>query len=207
MASIPNSFFAFFTVDCFAPFGPMFLDVLVHLMFRTLSTFLFAHLIFVHISPLLDHIVHFLQHRHIYGAIGQYGHFHSGSRHKNYSNLVNSLIYFQVILLVYAVIPFPLYLCIISCGFYSFFFELLASPSSASSSLNSASAPTFRPGTKAAIHICVHLLGIHLYILTQVRQRKTFLKVGQSLLARKDLELETQFKAIIFKNNFIGQFH
>ncbi|VDL82085.1 unnamed protein product [Nippostrongylus brasiliensis] len=27
-----------------------------------------------------------------------------------------------------------------------------------------------------------------------VRQRKTFLKVGQSLLARKDLELETQFK-------------
>lgn len=28
----------------------------------------------------------------------------------------------------------------------------------------------------------------------KVRQRKTFLKVGQSLLARKDLELETQFK-------------
>jgi len=52
----------------------------------------------------------------------------------------------------------------------------------------------FRTGTKTAIHLCIHLLGIHLYILTQVRQRKTFLKVGQSLLARKDLELETQFK-------------
>jgi hypothetical protein len=52
----------------------------------------------------------------------------------------------------------------------------------------------FQIGTKTAIHLCIHLLGIHLYILTQVRQRKTFLKVGQSLLARKDLELETQFK-------------
>ncbi|CAK5079689.1 unnamed protein product [Meloidogyne enterolobii] len=57
-----------------------------------------------------------------------------------------------------------------------------------------ASVVHFRTGTKTAIHLCIHLLGIHLYILTQVRQRKTFLKVGQSLLARKDLELETQFK-------------
>lgn len=102
----------------------------------------------------------------------------------------------QVILLVYAVIPFPLYLCIISCGFYSFLFEILAAPSATAQQqfADSSIVPSFRPGTKAAIHICVHLLGIHLYILTQVRQRKTFLKVGQSLLARKDLELETQFK-------------
>lgn len=49
-------------------------------------------------------------------------------------------------------------------------------------------------GIKLALHGCVHLLGIHLFILTQVRQRKTFLKVGQSLLARRDLEKETQFK-------------
>uniref|UniRef100_A0AC34F731 Guanylate cyclase domain-containing protein n=1 Tax=Panagrolaimus sp. ES5 TaxID=591445 RepID=A0AC34F731_9BILA len=53
---------------------------------------------------------------------------------------------------------------------------------------------TVPSGVKLALHFCVHLLGVHLFILTQVRQRKTFLKVGQSLLARKDLELETQFK-------------
>uniref|UniRef100_A0A914I6Y5 adenylate cyclase n=1 Tax=Globodera rostochiensis TaxID=31243 RepID=A0A914I6Y5_GLORO len=96
----------------------------------------------------------------------------------------------QVILLVYTVIPLPLYLCILICGIYSLLFELLSSPQ------NSALHGTgmLRPGTKAALHFCIHLLGIHLYILTQVRQRKTFLKVGQSLLARKDLELETQFK-------------
>jgi adenylate cyclase 9 len=49
-------------------------------------------------------------------------------------------------------------------------------------------------GIKIGLHICVHLLGVHLFVLTQVRQRRTFLKVGQSLLARRDLELETQFK-------------
>ncbi|KAL3097460.1 hypothetical protein niasHS_003908 [Heterodera schachtii] len=96
----------------------------------------------------------------------------------------------QVVLLVYTVIPLPLYLCILICAIYSLLFELLSSPQSPSSSLTA----LLRPGTKAALHFCVHLLGIHLYILTQVRQRKTFLKVGQSLLARKDLELETQFK-------------
>ncbi len=42
--------------------------------------------------------------------------------------------------------------------------------------------------------MCVHLLGIHIFILHQVRQRKTFLKIGQSLLARNDLEVEKQFK-------------
>ncbi|KAE9417941.1 hypothetical protein Angca_007328 [Angiostrongylus cantonensis] len=38
------------------------------------------------------------------------------------------------------------------------------------------------------------LLLFNCYLYLSVRQRKTFLKVGQSLLARKDLELETQFK-------------
>lgn len=49
-------------------------------------------------------------------------------------------------------------------------------------------------GIRFALHLCVHSLGFHLFILTQVCQRKTFIKVGQSLLARKDLEIETQFK-------------
>lgn len=91
----------------------------------------------------------------------------------------------QVILLVYTVIPLPFYLCIIIGISYSIVFEILVS-----SRIND----DVFIGAGIALHICIHLLGIHLFILTQVRQRKTFLKVGQSLLARRDLEIETQFK-------------
>ncbi|MFH4976993.1 hypothetical protein AB6A40_003702 [Gnathostoma spinigerum] len=92
---------------------------------------------------------------------------------------------FQVVLLIYTVIPLPLYLCIVIGILYSTLFVIL--------SANNVDY-TDHPGVKFILHLGIHLLGIHLFILTQVRQRKTFLKVGQSLLARKDLELETQFK-------------
>ncbi|ETN78434.1 adenylate/guanylate cyclase catalytic domain protein [Necator americanus] len=96
---------------------------------------------------------------------------------------------FQVVLLIYTVIPLPLYLCILIGVVYSCLFEML-----------SRNRVTYGDVSRIqlVLHIGVHLLGVHLFILTQiffkVRQRKTFLKVGQSLLARKDLELETQFK-------------
>lgn len=106
-----------------------------------------------------------------------------------------------MILLIYTVIPLPLYLCMLICGMYTVLFELLTTNSGAAEAGAAragaepvADISSTYPGTKLVLHVCVHLLGVHLYILTQVRQRKTFLKVGQSLLARKDLELETQFK-------------
>ncbi|KAI6195414.1 hypothetical protein M3Y96_01228800 [Aphelenchoides besseyi] len=120
----------------------------------------------------------------------------------------------KVILLVYTVIPLPLYLCVFFCLAYTSLFLLLTSESTTSDEYEGIyniynemeqQAPSIhnqKPlrigvlflGTKLALHLCIHLLGVHLFILTQIRQRKTFLKVGQSLLARKDLELETQFK-------------
>lgn len=87
---------------------------------------------------------------------------------------------------MYTVIPLPLYLCILIGIIYSALFEIL--------SYSKPDNFVIPSGVKLALHGCIHLLGVHLFILTQVRQRKTFLKVGQSLLARKDLELETQFK-------------
>ncbi|EYB95514.1 hypothetical protein Y032_0159g3308 [Ancylostoma ceylanicum] len=92
---------------------------------------------------------------------------------------------FQVVLLIYTVIPLPLYLCILIGVVYSCLFETLSRNRVAYGDVSH---------IQLVLHIGVHLLGVHLFILTQVRQRKTFLKVGQSLLARKDLELETQFK-------------
>ncbi|KAJ1367192.1 hypothetical protein KIN20_028054 [Parelaphostrongylus tenuis] len=92
---------------------------------------------------------------------------------------------FQVVLLIYTVIPLPLYLCILIGIAYSCLFETLSRNRVAYGDASH---------IHLVLHIGIHLLGVHLFILTQVRQRKTFLKVGQSLLARKDLELETQFK-------------
>ncbi|VDD91807.1 unnamed protein product [Enterobius vermicularis] len=92
---------------------------------------------------------------------------------------------FQVILLIYAFVPLPLYLCFIIGAIYSILFEKFAVSDIAETSI---------PGIKFILHIGMHLIGIHLFILTQVQQRKTFLKVAQSLLARKNLESETQFK-------------
>lgn len=92
---------------------------------------------------------------------------------------------FQVVLIIYTVIPLPLYLCILVGVIYSALFELLSS---------NGFEYVDKPGTKLVLHLGIHLLGVHLFILTQVRQRKTFLKVGQSLLARNDLILEAEFK-------------
>uniref|UniRef100_A0A915Q461 adenylate cyclase n=1 Tax=Setaria digitata TaxID=48799 RepID=A0A915Q461_9BILA len=90
-----------------------------------------------------------------------------------------------VVLLIYTVVPLPLYLCIFIGLIYSTLFEMIATDT-----VNY----TDTLGVKLILHLGIHLLGVHLFILTQVRQRKTFLRVGQSLLARKDLEMETQFK-------------
>lgn len=90
--------------------------------------------------------------------------------------------------MIYSVIPLPLYLCCFIGICYSGLFELLINSNRNEENYH------IRMGVRLALHGCVHLLGFHLFILTQVCQRKTFIKVGQSLLARKDLEIETQFK-------------
>ncbi|TKR77481.1 hypothetical protein L596_018448 [Steinernema carpocapsae] len=95
----------------------------------------------------------------------------------------------EVVLLIYTVIPLPIYICIVIGVAYSCIFELLCGRYR-----GSFSPVSLHVGMLALLHLGIHLLGLHLFILTQTRQRKTFLKVGQSLLARKDLELETQFK-------------
>ncbi|VIO92580.1 adenylate cyclase, type IX, putative [Brugia malayi] len=92
---------------------------------------------------------------------------------------------FQVVLLIYTVVPLPLYLCICIGLIYSILFEMITAGSMSYGDTL---------GVKLILHFGINLLGVHLFILTQVRQRKTFLRVGQSLLARKDLEMETQLK-------------
>lgn len=44
------------------------------------------------------------------------------------------------------------------------------------------------------MQVCIHLIGVHILIMTFVRMRGTFMKVGQSLLVRRQLEVEKQLK-------------
>ena len=74
-------------------------------------------------------------------------------------------------LLLYTVIPLPLYMCVLTGSVYTALFEVLTYNDRLHES----------PGVKFALHIAIHLLGIHIYILTQVRQRKTFIKVRHVL--------------------------
>ncbi|XP_073713847.1 adenylate cyclase type 9-like [Misgurnus anguillicaudatus] len=49
------------------------------------------------------------------------------------------------------------------------------------------------PG-RAILHLCAHIIGIHLFIMCEVRSRCTFLKVGQAIMHGKDLEVEKALK-------------
>ncbi|KRX18223.1 Adenylate cyclase type 9 [Trichinella nelsoni] len=86
----------------------------------------------------------------------------------------------ELVLLIYTVIPVPMYLCLLMAVVFSVMYEELC-------------AGAYKPVT-IVLHGLAHLLGAHIYTLTQVRDRKTFIKLGQSLLARHDLEIEKEFK-------------
>ncbi|XP_072527079.1 adenylate cyclase type 9 [Salminus brasiliensis] len=47
---------------------------------------------------------------------------------------------------------------------------------------------------KVLLHLCAHVIGIHLFIMSEVRSRSTFLKVGQAIMHGKDLEVEKALK-------------
>lgn len=87
----------------------------------------------------------------------------------------------EILMIMYTVIPLPLYVCIILGVCYSVLFEFF---------IGSAFALTPR----ILCHICVHLIGVHILVMTNVRMRGTFMKVGQSLLVRRQLEMEKQLK-------------
>lgn len=82
-----------------------------------------------------------------------------------------------MILLIYTVIPLPLYLCVLICLSYTGLFLILTTDQEAEEEFiltkNQLKIGALFLGTKLALHLCIHLLGVHLYILTQVVYSKT----------------------------------
>ncbi|XP_067353878.1 adenylate cyclase type 9 isoform X2 [Channa argus] len=115
----------------------------------------------------------------------------------------------EVLLLLYSVLHVRLYASVLLGLLYSILFETLGWLP-----LLQRSYDTTRWGTgfvgsgsdwegdtlswmvpaKALLHLCAHVIGIHLFIMSEVRSRSTFLKVGQAIMHGKDLQVEKALK-------------
>ncbi|XP_011306850.1 adenylate cyclase type 9 [Fopius arisanus] len=104
----------------------------------------------------------------------------------------------EIQLLIYTVIPMPLYACFGVCTIYSILFEFLTAYLYNQHKKTTISQPLEFDSTLLTIRIlmqiCIHIIGVHILIMTFVRMRGTFMKVGQSLLVRRQLEMEKQLK-------------
>nr|XP_053599652.1 adenylate cyclase type 9 isoform X2 [Plodia interpunctella] len=96
----------------------------------------------------------------------------------------------EILLIIYTLTPLPLFACVIIGLLYSVAFEVL------NIFLHLTEQQWQGPGmfVRVLLQLCVHIIGVHIYLMTFVRMRGTFMKVGQSLLVRKQLEMEKQLK-------------
>uniref|UniRef100_A0A3Q0SJ04 adenylate cyclase n=1 Tax=Amphilophus citrinellus TaxID=61819 RepID=A0A3Q0SJ04_AMPCI len=107
----------------------------------------------------------------------------------------------EVLLLLYSVLHVRLYASVLLGFLYSIFFESLGWLHLTQVGEKwSLAAPSdwdtlrWLGPAKALLHLCAHAIGIHLFIMSEVRSRSTFLKVGQAIMHGKDLEVEKALK-------------
>lgn len=107
----------------------------------------------------------------------------------------------EVLLLLYSVLHIRLYASLMLGLVYSVLFESLGwlhfTEKEGSWGLTTVSTwETLKwlGPAKALLHLCAHAIGIHLFIMSEVRSRSTFLKVGQAIMHGKDLEVEKALK-------------
>ncbi|XP_024914298.1 adenylate cyclase type 9 isoform X3 [Cynoglossus semilaevis] len=115
----------------------------------------------------------------------------------------------EVLLLLYSVLHVRLYASVMLGLLYSILFEALGWLPLLQNNSNTArwhtdltgSSPDWGGHTlrwlapaKALLHLCAHVIGIHIFIMSEVRSRSTFLKVGQAIMHGKDLGVEKALK-------------
>ncbi|XP_042293267.1 adenylate cyclase type 9 isoform X1 [Sceloporus undulatus] len=106
----------------------------------------------------------------------------------------------EVLLLLYAVMQLPLYLSLGLGLAFSLLFEALAAlrlrsqPSCWGQGQPQPQPLYWELLGRALLHLCLHATGVHLFVMSEVRSRSTFLKVGQSIMHGKDLEVEKALK-------------
>lgn len=113
-----------------------------------------------------------------------------------FSPLGHFAICVEIVLLIYTVIPLHLWQNVGIAAIYSIAFEILTHLLG-----NNYYFSTKPVGfcykilvLRILLQISVHLVGVHVLIMNVVRMRGTFMKVGQNLLVRRQLEMEKQLK-------------
>ncbi|XP_043079067.1 adenylate cyclase type 9 [Puntigrus tetrazona] len=101
----------------------------------------------------------------------------------------------EVLLLLYSVLHLPLYVSVLLGLLYSVLYEALGwlNLAQMDNSYVVSDLSWLAPG-KILLHLCAHIIGIHIFIMSEVRSRSTFLKVGQAIMHGKDLEVEKALK-------------
>ncbi|XP_073793846.1 adenylate cyclase type 9 isoform X2 [Danio rerio] len=107
----------------------------------------------------------------------------------------------EVLLLLYSVLHLPLYASVLLGLLYSVLYEALGWLHLAQLDESYVGSREGISGTlswlgpgKFLLHLCAHVVGIHIFIMSEVRSRSTFLKVGQAIMHGKDLEVEKALK-------------
>ena len=89
-----------------------------------------------------------------------------------------------VLLLIYTLLSLPLYICVFLGAGFSTAFELLWV-------LTHGGAFDVKIlATRIILHICIHMVGVQNFLMSQARKRSTFLKVGQSIVSKNQLDEE-----------------
>nr|CAI5862287.1 unnamed protein product [Callosobruchus analis] len=95
----------------------------------------------------------------------------------------------QMLFLLYTLIPLRLYASLILGVVYSIAFELLVYFLERQQNYS-----VMNDITRLLCHLAIHIICFHICLMNSVRMRNTFMKVGQSLLVRRQLELEQRLK-------------
>lgn len=93
-----------------------------------------------------------------------------------------------MLFLLYTMIPLKLYVSFIIGIVYSMSFELLIYL------LQPKKEHNLYVGIRLISHFAIHIICFHIGLMNNIRMRNTFMKVGQSLLVRRQLELEKRLK-------------
>ncbi|XP_016410445.1 adenylate cyclase type 9-like isoform X2 [Sinocyclocheilus rhinocerous] len=107
----------------------------------------------------------------------------------------------EVLLLLYSVLHLPLYVSVLLGLLYSVLYEALGwlhlaqmDDSYVGSERSDLHTLSWLGLGKVLLHLCAHIIGIHIFIMSEVRSRSTFLKVGQAIMHGKGLEVEKALK-------------